>query len=104
MWPVPNSLPETVVPPRKCSLCSARFTFENLVPPCSGAKPPRLYALMLVSPKRPPYRPYHGWKRSHGPRGSQPIEPQPPPKPNPPPYPKNETQPVAQTGRKNGAP
>jgi hypothetical protein len=42
MRPLPNSLPETVVPPRKCESWSARFTFEKRVPPCSGANPPRL--------------------------------------------------------------
>ena len=53
MWPVPNSRPETVVPPRKCWSCIARFTFENREPPCSGAKPPRLNSLKRPSPKRP---------------------------------------------------
>src|ERR1039458_7492731 len=92
--PVPNWLPETEVAPRKFASCIARFTFENRVPPCSGAKPPRLYAPKPATPKRPPYPPHQGWKWSHGPSGSQPIEPpkpKPNPNPKPPPNPKNET-------------
>jgi hypothetical protein len=42
MWPVPKSLPETVVPPRKFASCIARFTFEKREPECSAANPPRL--------------------------------------------------------------
>ena len=71
-----------------------QFTFENRVPPCSGAKPPRLYAPKPATPNRPPYPPHQGWKWSHGPSGSQPIEPpkpKPNPNPKPPPNPKKET-------------
>lgn len=47
MCPVPNSLPETVVPPRKFRSCIARFTLENRDPARNGAKPP------WNPPKRP---------------------------------------------------
>src|ERR1700692_1712661 len=80
------------------SLMCARF--ENRVPPCNGAIPPKRLRppkrLKPTTPKRPPYPPHQGKKRSQGPIGNHPKPPPPPnptPKPNPkpPPNPKNDT-------------
>ncbi len=51
-------------------------------------------------------KPHQGKKKSHGPTGSQPIEPKPKPNPNPKPKwrpnPKNDTKAGDQKGRKAG--
>src|ERR1700689_1907241 len=101
MCPVPNSRPDTDVAPRKFASCIARFTFENRDPARNGANPPRLNSPNRANPYPTPHRPHHGWKKSPGPSGSQPIDPnpKPTPNPNPPPKPKNETYAGAQIGR-----
>jgi hypothetical protein len=81
--------------------------FENRVPACSGAIPPKRLIPAKSSEPRPlrsgrRYPPHHGWNQSPGPSGSQPKPPHPPHPnqiPNPPPNPKNETYAGAQNGR-----
>src|SRR5208337_2775176 len=86
-----------------CSLWML-FTFENRVPPCRGAKPPKRPnpPRKPTAPNRPRYPPHHGWNQSQGPIGSQPKPPQPPqphPNPKPKPPPQNDTYAGAQNGR-----
>src|SRR5580698_9948540 len=104
--PAPNLLALTVesAPPMWASLIWA--TFENRVPVCSGAIPPKRFSvpnrLKPTVPNLPPQPPHHGKNRSQGPIGSHPKPPHPPqpnPKPNPPPNPKNDTYAGAQNGR-----
>lgn len=58
----------------------------------------------LTTPKCSRKSPHQGWKKSQGPMGSQPMEPNPnpTPKPAPPPNPKKETYAGAQIGRYAG--
>src|SRR5580700_547306 len=106
--PAPNRpAPTDDTAPAICAslMCA---TFENSVPPCSGAIPPKRLTspnrLNATTPKRPPYPPHHGKNRSQGPIGNQPKPPHPPhpkpkPNPHPPPKPKNDTYAGAQNGR-----